>query len=144
MFGREEKRQLSEVETIIGPSVRVDGKFFGKGNVVIQGQLSGSLKTQQDVRVDQGAIVKANLEAKSIVIAGEVHGNVKAREELQLSETAKVTGDVEAKTISIGAGALLNGRCLMTDQASESKPLDASLAGPAIKPGKNRRAEIPL
>lgn len=143
MFGKDDDRKSGGAETIIGPTVKVDGKFFGKGNVVVQGQVFGSMKTHEDLQVDQNAVVKASVEARNIVVAGEIHGNVKALERLELTETAKLFGDVEAKTISMGAGAVLNGKCTMTEAAASTA---ASAYPPQqnFKQQKNRKAEAPV
>lgn len=104
-------------ETIIGSSVKVDGNFIGKGNLVVEGKVTGSMKTNHDIRITQGAMVKANIEAQNIFVAGEIHGSVKAHERLELSESAKIYGDVETRTVSIVAGAVLNGKCTMLSES---------------------------
>ena len=38
-------------ETVIGPSVKVDGDFAGEGNVLVQGVVNGTLKTKGNLRV---------------------------------------------------------------------------------------------
>lgn len=145
MFGRDEPKKPGGVETILGPTVRIDGKFVGKGNVVVQGNVSGGLRTSEDLQIEEGAVVKANVDAKNIVISGEVHGMVKAAERLELTTSAKVFGDVEAKTISIGAGALLNGKCTMTsEQAVATRDEEAQPFQNGKTQKTNRRAEQSL
>lgn len=122
VFTREnEMRTGGETETIIGPSVRVEGKFVGHGNVVVEGKIVGSMKTDGDVRVSEGASLKASLDAKSATVSGEIHGNVKIADHLQLTATARITGDVETKTITIESGAQLNGRCVMGADANHER-----------------------
>lgn len=113
MFGQNEQRNEAGSQTIIGSSVKVEGKFEGNGNVVIEGSVVGSVHTAHDLQVVEGAVVHADLDAKNVTISGEVHGSIKARETLELSPSARVYGDVEGKTISVGAGAILNGKCTM-------------------------------
>jgi len=107
-----------EVETIIGPSVQVEGNFVANGDVVVEGVVSGSLKTEKNLRVGEGAKIFANINAANALIAGEVQGNVKIKENLELTATAKIFGDVKTKILSVSAGAILNGKCL----AGEEKP----------------------
>jgi len=102
-----------EAETIVGPSVKVEGNFASKGNIIVEGQVVGSLKTEKDLRVGENAKIAANISAANAFIAGEIKGNVKAKDKLELSSTSKVFGDVEAKILIINAGAVLNGRCAM-------------------------------
>lgn len=106
-----------DVETIVGPSVKVEGDFVSQGNIVIEGQVSGSIKTEKNLRVEQGAKIAAHVTVDSALIAGEVKGNIKAMNTLELTPSARVDGDVEVKTLIIAAGAALNGRCLMGGDA---------------------------
>lgn len=134
--GNNMKKQSGESETIIGPSVRMEGKMVAKGTVLIQGAVVGSVKTGEDVHVAEGATVKASIDALNVFLAGVVEGPIKARGRLELSANARVTGDVEAKTVSIDAGAVLNGRCVMA--------VDAAMNEEAKKTAKiARRAEQP-
>ncbi len=122
MFGRERpSAQLKEAETVIGSSVKVEGNFKGKGDVIIEGALNGTLKTSQNLRIGENAKVKANIEAVNISVAGEIKGNVKAQEKLELATSARVFGDIEAKVMSVSQGAILNGKCVMVFDETENK-----------------------
>lgn len=107
----------TEPETIIGPSVRVEGNFRGDGNVMIEGEVKGSIKTKRDVRIAEGAKVKASIDCINAFISGEVQGNIKTKEKLELSATAQVTGDITAKTLQINSGAKLNGVIKMDEES---------------------------
>ena len=114
---------LSELETMIGPSVHLEGNFTSQGNIQIAGSLSGSLQTSGDVKIDEGARVHANIIARSVVIAGEVRGDIKVADKLELLPTAKLWGNLEAKVLVVSAGAWLNGKCNMKNGAKFSEPL---------------------
>lgn len=117
----EEEIQGGEVETIIGPSVKVEGDFHGEGSIVVEGQVVGVLKTNQNLRVGTNAKIKADIEAANILLAGEVVGNLRIKEKTELKNTAKVTGDITTKIISIETGAILNGKCASGQEISEVK-----------------------
>ena len=121
MFKQPEK---GEFETIIGPSVKVEGDFVGEGNVIVEGLVNGSLKTSKSVVVSENAKITANIMAGSAKVAGEVNGNIKVQDRLDLAATAKVLGDIEANIITIEAGAKFNGKCSMNDKA-EKGPITA-------------------
>jgi len=109
------------VETIVGPSVKVEGEFVSEGNIVIEGQVSGTVKTAKHLRVEEGAKINANVGAESALVSGEVHGNMKINSTLEMTPTAKIYGDVETKTIIVAAGAILHGRCLMDESEKGRK-----------------------
>jgi cytoskeletal protein CcmA (bactofilin family) len=115
MFNKETgKGGLKEVETIIGPSVKVKGNFHGQGNIVVEGILEGNLKTGSSLYVGDKAKVTANIEAKEATINGEVVGNIKIMGYLEIGAAAKITGDIEASALSVARGAVLNGKCTMS------------------------------
>lgn len=111
-----------EVGTVIGAGVKVEGNFTGEGNVVVDGQLQGSLKTKHNVQIGAGAFVKANVEAHDVHLAGDLHGNVRATGKLILAPSAKLTGNVEAGSLSIAEGANFNGKCAMLNSQSSAEP----------------------
>lgn len=106
-----------EVETIIGPSVRVDGNFKGEGNVSVEGMVSGSLKTNHNLTIGVHGKIKAEVEAGNLFLSGEIRGNVKVHEKTQLSKSAKIFGNLETKILSVEEGAIINGKCMMVPEA---------------------------
>ena len=101
-------------DTVIGAAVKVEGNFVGEGNVIVEGQLQGTLKTKHNVMIGAGAIVKANVEAHDVHLAGELHGNAKVSGKLVLASTAKLNGNIEASSLTVEEGATLNGKCIMS------------------------------
>ena len=77
MFNKENKMEnIKNAETIIGLSVKVKGNFQGKGNIIINGQLEGSLKTASNLLIGENANLNANIEAVEANINGSVSGNI--------------------------------------------------------------------
>ena len=103
-------------ETIIGPSVKIEGDFIGEGNVVVEGMVMGSLLTQKNLSVTGTAKITADVEAQNALVAGEINGNLTIHEKLDIAATAKIHGDIQAKILSITPGAVLNGRCSVVDE----------------------------
>lgn len=99
--------------TIIAEGVKVEGNFVSHGNIIIDGAVKGSIKTDQDLRVGEKAKVTANVVATNVLISGELQGNLKVNGTLELSPTAKIYGDIEAKVFVVAAGAMITGKCLM-------------------------------
>lgn len=120
MFERDEHKEVSrEVETVIGPSVKVEGNFVGEGNIVVEGTVHGMLKTRHNLRVGKDAKIKADVQAANLYVAGEIRGNVKVSEKAELSSTARILGNLETKVLSIETGATLHGKCIMVTEPGE-------------------------
>ena len=123
MFSKNNKLEnFKDAETVIGPSIKVKGNFQGKGNIVIEGILEGSLKTAADVFIGKQAKISANIEANNIIINGEVKGNIKSKNYLAIGKTAKVFGDIQYGELSIERGGVANGQVMMI--SSENKEIE--------------------
>lgn len=122
MFKKDEnKGGFKEVETVIGPSVKVKGNFNGQGNIIVEGMLEGGLKTAGDVFIGEKARIIAGVEAKNAKISGAINGNLKIKNGLEIMATAKIFGDIECAQISIEKGALLNGRFIMMPEEKKTE-----------------------
>lgn len=111
MFSREETATNGSrsTETIIGPSIKVEGNFVGQGNIIVDGAVVGTLKTTEDIRVGSEAQIEADVEGRNMHVAGTIKGNLKIGGKLELTSSATVTGDVEAEVLSMEAGATFVG-----------------------------------
>lgn len=111
MLGKDGKIKPEDAETIIGAGVKVEGSFAAHGNVIIKGQLLGSLDTKSDLKLRQGGRIEADISAKNASVGGEVKGNFDVEEKIELASSAKVSGDLTCRVLAIEEGAVLNGRC---------------------------------
>ena len=102
------------VDTIIGPSVKIEGDFKSQGNIVVGGQVVGKMSTTQNLKIDEGANITADIQAKEAVIAGTVKGNITIEGHLEVLATAQIDGDIATRSIAIQQGAHLNGKCAMS------------------------------
>jgi len=125
-----EAEHRDDVETVVGPSVNVEGDFSSEGNIIVKGTVAGSIHTSKHLLVEEGAKIMANVRSGSAKIAGEVRGNMKVKEVVELTSTAKVLGDIEAKILVVEGGALLYGKVMMPGiEAAEIK-------GQVTRPGR--------
>ncbi|MCX7778653.1 MAG: polymer-forming cytoskeletal protein [Patescibacteria group bacterium] len=113
MFKENKPKPITDGETIIGQGVRVEGNFVGEGNVIVRGQVKGSITTKNDLKVEEGAFIEADVVAQNVIIAGEIKGNVKATETVKLINSAKVLGNIECQSLSVEEGVVFNGQCVM-------------------------------
>ncbi|MDA3802921.1 MAG: polymer-forming cytoskeletal protein [Patescibacteria group bacterium] len=121
MFNKENKlEKFKDAETIIGPSIKVKGNFQGKGDIVIEGMIEGSVKTAASLYVGNEAKVVANIEAGDASIHGQIHGNIKSDGYLAIGENAKIFGDIQYKDISIEKGAVINGQLVFNENTKTS------------------------
>lgn len=103
----------SSEETIIAQGVRVEGDFVSQGDVYVEGEVNGNVKSSGDLRLGSHSMIQADVTANNAVVSGQVQGNVHINGRLDLLETAVVSGDIECEVLTIAAGAVMNGRVSM-------------------------------
>jgi cytoskeletal protein CcmA (bactofilin family) len=100
-------------ETVVGPSVKIQGDLNSEGNVKIEGQVAGKVKTSQSVFVVPGAKITADVIAGNAIIGGDIQGNLKVSGHLVLQSTAKIVGDITCTVLRVEDGAQFSGKCNM-------------------------------
>ncbi|MAF13506.1 MAG: cell shape determination protein CcmA [Parcubacteria group bacterium] len=134
------EKEGDSVETMIGPSVHVEGNFVANGDIIVEGVVSGSIKTEKNLHIGKDAKVYAKISATNAMVAGEIQGNVKIKESLELTNTARVFGDIKTKTLTIAPGASVNGKCI----AGEDKKTKLEKIDDKEKIVKQKIKEIPI
>lgn len=129
-----------DVETVVGPSVVVEGDFASEGNILVKGTVSGNVKTARLLTVEAGAKILANVKAGDALVAGEVRGNMKVDQQLELTASAKVLGDIQCQVLVIAAGALVHGKVSMKGLENETN-FDMNKKRPARR-GREEDGEI--
>lgn len=127
MFNKDTKTEkFKDAETIIGSSIKVKGNFVGQGNIVIEGFLEGSVRTEANLFIGEKAKIIANIEAAEATINGEIKGNLKIHEYLAIGSSAKIFGDITYSEISIEKGAIINGQILkmVSEKSHKNKTVD--------------------
>jgi len=108
-----------DVETVVGPSVHVEGDFASEGNILVKGSVSGNVKTSKLLTVEKGAQILANVRAGSAHVSGNIKGNVKVEEKLELSSSAQILGDITCSILVVEPGALVQGKVMMNGVSIE-------------------------
>lgn len=131
-----DESQAEQAETVVGPSVKIQGDLNSEGNIRIEGQVTGKVKTSQSVFVNQSAKIAADVNAGNAVIGGEVQGNLKVAGHLVLQSTAKIIGDISCSILRVEDGAQFTGKCNMNGATAPAsgKKSAADHLRPEIEP----------
>ncbi|MBN1240080.1 MAG: polymer-forming cytoskeletal protein [Gammaproteobacteria bacterium] len=111
----------SREPAVIGPSIRIDGDVRGEENLLIEGEVKGTvhLKDNSLVIGSQGR-VKANVYAQSIEVEGLMEGDLYASDRINVRKSAQVRGNITAPRVSLEDGAQFKGSIEMDAQAVEA------------------------
>ena len=124
MFNKEEKKvaeEISNSSNIIGKGTMVEGNLETYGNIRVEGQVIGNIKTKSKVALGQSSRVEGNILAQNAEVAGEVSGTVEVTELLLLKSTAVISGDIITNKLIVESGATFNGGCKMGVTIKEIK-----------------------
>ena len=114
-------------ETVVGPSVKIQGDLKSEGNIKIEGQVNGKVKTSQSLFVVPGAKIMADVWAGNSMIGGEVAGNLKISGHLVLQSTAKIQGDINCSVLRVEDGGQFTGKCIMGQPLNGKKAVEPEI-----------------
>lgn len=109
---------ISERASILGPTLRFKGELSTAEDLVIHGQVEGTIGPAPKVTIGAEAHVKASVNADVIIVEGQVEGDLKAGVSITVRPKASVRGNLEAPVINIAEGATFNGGIKMEPRAS--------------------------
>lgn len=95
--------------TIIGPSIVIDGEISGDEDLAIQGTVKGKISLKESLLVESSGVVEADIDVQNVEVSGRVTGNVVATNKVELKADCRVVGDVRAPRILIADGASFKG-----------------------------------
>lgn len=106
---RTDSLRSNEVATI-GKSVVVKGELSGSEDLVVDGEVEGSVTLRgQSLTIGPNGRVRANIDARNVVVHGRVDGNIHASDRVELRKSASLIGDISTARISIEDGAFFKG-----------------------------------
>jgi cytoskeletal protein CcmA (bactofilin family) len=93
----------------IGETMRIKGEIFSRDELRIDGEVEGTLESQNRLTINSKGKADATIKAAEVVIAGTVNGNVEATQRIVLRNGANLVGDVKTAGIVIEDGAYFRG-----------------------------------
>src|SRR5271154_4125197 len=103
--------------TVIGPSILINGKLTGDEDLTVRGRVEGELALTRTLIVEPSGVVKANVSVKNAVVSGVVVGNISATESVELTRDGRMVGDIRSPRVIIVDGASFRGRVDMGELA---------------------------
>jgi cytoskeletal protein CcmA (bactofilin family) len=140
------KDLVTSGNTVIGPSILINGKLTGDEDLTVRGRVEGELSLTKTLIVEPSGVVKANVTVKNAVVSGVVVGNIQATESVELTQEGRMVGDIRAPRVIIVDGASFRGRVDMgelppgrslperTTPRTQLRPTMRSLPAPPPRP----------
>lgn len=125
----------------IGPSIVIRGEVSGSEDLLIQGQIDGSVALEKHaVTVGGGGRVKANVSGRVITVEGEVEGDLTAQEQIVLRGSSRVLGDIKAPRVVLEDGASFRGLVDMGTPGQREKSGSGASGGSSKESGTSAGA----
>lgn len=110
---------VTGTDTVIGSSVKLKGNLTSDGDISIDGQMVGNIKSGGHVVIGVNAQITGDIKATSVAIGGKLQGNITSLDIVAITESGQVYGDIQSTRLEIAMGGLFIG-------SSKMKPVEAT------------------
>jgi cytoskeletal protein CcmA (bactofilin family) len=114
------KNKSSNYEVVIGEHTKFNGNINAEGNVRIDGQLIGDVKSNGEVFIGSNSTITGDITSSQLTISGVVQGEVKVVGELKITETGNLVGDILVSSFIINKGGTFKGNCSINTADAQS------------------------
>jgi cytoskeletal protein CcmA (bactofilin family) len=133
---------------VIGPSIHIDGDVRGEEDLLIEGEVSGTVNLKNNsLTIGPNGKVHADVYAHSIYVDGLCEGDLFGSERVNVRKSATVRGNITSPRVSLEDGAKFKGAIEMDPQAGQnvlgnrmaqpkSAPPPQAAAKPVVQPPK--------
>jgi cytoskeletal protein CcmA (bactofilin family) len=112
---------VSRDAAVIGPSIHIDGDVRGEEDLLIEGEVSGTVQLKSNsLTIGPQGKVRADVYAHSIYVDGFVEGDLFGSERVNIRKSAQVKGNVTSPRVSVEDGAKFKGAIEMDPQAAQN------------------------
>lgn len=108
------KSEITNELNLIGPGTVIEGKIRSRGNIRIDGKITGELFASESVSVGTSGEIEGSVSAKNVSVGGKIKGSINTQEKLIFEGKAVVHGDIRAAKLVIDEGAIFEGNCSMS------------------------------
>ncbi len=112
--------KASLLNSIIGEGTRFNGEFDLNGLLRIDGDFTGTIRTNGQIIVGLNGRAVCNLYADSVVIGGIVRGNVFTTDKVVILSTGMMIGNIRTPRLIVEEGVVYNGNCKITAHQSDA------------------------
>lgn len=121
---------------VIARGTVIRGDVQSEGDLRIDGEVKGTIRSRSKVIVGQDGFVDGDVECVHAEVLGRVKGSLTVQDHLNLRGNAKMEGDVLTTHLEMEPSVKFNGKCTMQDKvelssltkAREEKPAAAAPA----------------
>jgi cytoskeletal protein CcmA (bactofilin family) len=128
------------IKSVLGPTLKFKGELTAEEDLLIQGEVEGSIKHTSTLRIGKEGTVKANVTAEYISVEGKVKGDLTGNSSVKVHESAEIEGNIYSPSVSLLEGATFNGSVDMSGNGkSQSMPAPKAEQPPVEAESSNKK-----
>ena len=114
--------------SVLGPTLSFKGELFAEEDLLIQGNIEGTIKHTSSLTIGNEGNVKADIQAQHVTVEGMVKGDMRGSKSIVITDSGNVAGNVFSPTVTLVEGATFNGAIDMSEQAQSAQQRPEPLA----------------
>lgn len=118
------------IPSILPPTLKFKGELCADEDLLIHGQIEGTIKHTQRVTIGKAGKVKATITAQVIKVEGTVLGDLHAERAVSVEGSGNLRGNIHAPSVCLVEGARFNGIVNMdVKRAAQIQPASPEVRG---------------
>lgn len=120
LFGGNTTHDQSDRLNKILSGTEITGDIVSDSNLLIEGEIIGSVSCSGKVVIGSSGKIKGNLVCVNAEVDGVMEGELTIENLLFLRSTARIKGDIQTLKLNIEEGAYFEGACVMKSPVSNT------------------------
>ena len=117
------KKINNSISSLLGPELKIEGNISVNGDLLIYGEVNGSINCKGTINSSKGSVVKGNIHAENASVNGEIEGDLEVEGKALLGKGSHLKGNLQAAIITIEEGAKFDGMCQMLQNSKKVKKI---------------------
>jgi cytoskeletal protein CcmA (bactofilin family) len=122
-------------KNFLNSDVEIKGTLKFNDELTFDGKLEGDITSGGVLTLGDNAVVKGNLNGKSVVLRGKINGNVTAEERIEIKAKTELFGDIRSAKLVIEEGVSFVGKTEVNPNKVAPIAQPQPRAGEAAKAG---------
>jgi cytoskeletal protein CcmA (bactofilin family) len=141
-YGGAPTAQEEVSSSFIGKKMKIEGEIFSEEDLIIEGQVKGTIEANKTLTIGRDGDVIADIHACVVKISGRVRGNITASDKVVILAEGKFNGNIKAPKLVVAEGAILIGDINKEEEPKkETKPEPGKKQPP--KPTNKKKSHTP-
>lgn len=126
MFGKKVLKPRSQIDSLIGSGMHIEGNVSFSGGLRVDGEIKGNVRAESGqpamLVLSEQARIEGVIEVSHLLLNGTVVGPVHVSEYAELQPKSRVTGNIFYKMLEMHVGAIVEGNLVHQDQLALPSP----------------------